>query len=416
MKKEKLYNQACKFYNDENYFESITKMRLLHDRYSCTDHTLVCYLAYKLFEENIFDESFTWCMSVLERDQQLLKPEVLSLFSSMNKTIQDPSVDIDVEFDNLKNYIISNVYYDESSSGIGDFMRGCCYLYEKLSAHKIQFEIDFSNHQIGNYIRSNKRRKHKEIFDTERENKDKTGPSTYFDNMKQNLNNILNVPKKSAWLVRKKLISIFSNYSDFIFMSDDEKVNYKLPDSTKKFMKKNIIFNTPILQAYNDLKLEDYVVAHFRLGDFKILEDNKINVKEIDDENINTKEFNTNYDDCLDYVVKIAIETKKRVVLLSDSNSLKEFVRDNIPSRYKDRVLIIHYDSFHCSNNPGFLGNVISSKDKKQKMFYVALDLKICTEAKHIYSQSVYPWGSGFTYWVSKIFDIPLTCEMIKDE
>ena len=391
-------------------------MRILYEQHQCTDHKLICYTAYKLFEQNISDDSFNWCMDLLNNDERFLSPEVLSLFSSINKIVEDPSVDINVEFDNLKNYIVSNVYYDESSSGMGDFMRGSCYLHQKLSEHKIQFEIDFSKHQIGNYINSKTKRKHKELFDTERENKNKTSPSTYFDNMKQNLNNILKVPKKSAWSVRKKLISIFSNYSDFIFMSNDEKVNHKLSDSTKKFMKKNIIFNTSVLKSYNDLNLKSYVVVHFRLGDFKILEDNKIKINDRDNENINTKEFNTNYDDCLDYVVKIAIETKKRVVLLSDSNSLKEFVRDNIPNRYKDRILIVHYDSFHCSNNPGFLQNVISSTDKKEKMFYVALDFKICTGAKHIYSQSVYPWGSGFTYWVSKIFDIPLTCEMIKDE
>ena len=43
---------------------------------------------------------------------------------------------------------------DDSSSGIGDFLRGCA-IYTKICHNKIDFEIDFTKHSIGNFIKSN---------------------------------------------------------------------------------------------------------------------------------------------------------------------------------------------------------------------------------------------------------------------
>ena len=41
-------------------------------------------------------------------------------------------------------------------------------------------------------------------------------------------------------------------------------------------------------------------------------------------------------------------------------------------------------------------------------MFYVALDMKFLSCADKVYSYSVYPWGSGFSFWVSKIFGVDM--------
>jgi len=320
-----------------------------------------------------------------------------------------------INFENLKNYTVVNSYYDESSSGIGDFLRGCCYLHGLFSNEKIDFNIDFSKHTVGKYLNSQYKGDKKKIFDTERENKEKTNPSTYFKNMHDNLEKILNVKPKKIWQVIKEKIVLFSNYSDFVFMSDEGKKNLALDDNTKNFMKSNLRFSKEVEKTFMDLDLKNYIVMHYRLGDFKIVEEHKLSVK-TDDNNINTKNFNVKLDPIVDEVVKKLLETKKQIVLISDSNDLKKYIKDNMPDRYISKVSIAHVNSFHTSSNPGFIKNIITKDtNKPEKMFYVALDMKICTKASEIYSKSVYPWGSGFTYWISKIYNIPITCEKIDE-
>ena len=93
------------------------------------------------------------------------------------------------------------------------------------------------------------------------------------------------------------------------------------------------------------------------------------------------------------------------MLILSDSNDFKQYVIDsNIP-----RVSVQHLNSTHSSDNPGFIqSTVFDRKDKINKMFYTALDMKLLSRSKKINSFSVYPWGSGFCFWLSKIYGIPI--------
>ena len=132
--------------------------------------------------------------------------------------------------------------------------------------------------------------------------------------MRDNVNNILNnLPKTNKWSIRKSVITMFSNYSNFVFLSPEDKLNFQIDQQTKQFVKSNLIFKSKVEKNYNDLVdagLKDYVVAHFRLGDINILKDNNIPLQALND-NINTKDFKVDYDECLDEVVKIIIDSKK---------------------------------------------------------------------------------------------------------
>ena len=102
----------------------------------------------------------------------------------------------------------------------------------------------------------------------------------------------------------------------------------------------------------------------------------------------------------------------KQIILMSDSNKLKAYVEE----LGLKEVYVVHNNSQHCSDNPGKLENVIFDEDKKaSNMFYVALDMYLMSKSKYIYSYSVYPWGSGFCFWISKIYNIPIESFMIND-
>jgi hypothetical protein len=415
MDKDKLYKKACEDYNSNKFSQCAKKINKIHKKYKAFDPALSCFCAYKLMENNIKDGSLEIMLELLQSNEKVLDDGQTKILNAVRNASTTNNFHVHItDPKKLQKFKVVNAYYDKSSSGIGDFLRGTCYLHNLLNKNKVNFNIDFSKHSIGNYIKSLSTCKVNDIFDTEKHNK--TIAELYFQTMIENLTNILNnTPKFRLWRIKRPSISLFSNYSDFVFLNEKDKLEYEIGEDTKEFVKSNIIFSNKIEKTYNKYQLNDYVVAHFRLGDVAILKDHNIPLEDAG-ENVNTKEYHTDYDVCLDKVVKIIIDSKKTVVLLSDSNSLKRYIKDNIPQRYASKLRVLHLNSFHSSSNPGFLNNIVpNNKFKKDKMFYVALDLKICTNAKGIYTYSVYPWGSGFTFWISKIYNIPLTCEKIHE-
>ena len=76
------------------------------------------------------------------------------------------------------------------------------------------------------------------------------------------------------------------------------------------------------------------------------------------------------------------------------------------------QIHIIHEKSTHTSYAPSTLTLTdFQNQDiEDEKLLYTALDVKILSESKNNVSYSVYDWGSGFVYWISKIFDVP--CEI----
>ena len=417
----KLFEKAVNSYNAKNYIECSEILHSLHTEHKILDKDLTVFTTYKIIEHDLDEKYLQKCYDILLSEKENLSEDQEKVFIAAKSILELPkeknviSKELKIDFNNLKNYTVVNSYYDKSASGIGDFLRGCCYLHDLLAKNNIDFNIDYSKHSLGKYLHSKYKGDKKEIFDTEIENKHKTNPTNYFYNMKTNLEKVLTVKPKKIWNIVREKIVLFSNFSNFVFMSDQEKKDLTLTNDTKKFMKSNLLFCKEVEKTFKDFNTKDFIVMHYRLGDYNIVKEHKISVA-TDDSNINTKDFNIDFDPMVDEVVEVILKSKSRVFILSDSNNFKEYLRDNIPKRYMSKVLIPHLQSFHTSSNPGYLKNIVNKNTKKEeKMFYVALDMKICTESSKIISKSVYPWGSGFTYWISKIYDIPITCEQINE-
>ena len=140
-------------------------------------------------------------------------------------------------------------------------------------------------------------------------------------------------------------------------------------------------------------------MAHFRLGDKHCLSD-----FETTQENINTDDFDIDYEKLLENIVKLHNDSGSTIVVLSDSNKFKDYVDKS----KNDGILVMHTNSQHSSNNPGFIKSMsIDKQAKSDNMMYCALDMKIISKAKKLHSYSVYPWGSGFSLWIARIFDVP---------
>jgi hypothetical protein len=300
----------------------------------------------------------------------------------------------------MKNKKVTNCYYNRSCSGVGDFLRGCCHLFDILNNN---LSISFSAHDLGNYISTKCKKKivDDEIFDTESYNKDNCDKYNYFDNMKTNLENALNNNEED--------MKLFSNYSDHIVDLE----GYFLSQDCKSFMKDNIIFSDDIEREFSELGIEDYNVIHFRLGDRECCE--SVTNEELDRYNINTAMFDIDYGNLFREVYSYYLRSnpiigeEKTLVVLSDSNKFKDFLEVFLGDKPWD-IRVIHKKSLHSSDNPGFVKSLnVDREEKIDKMRYVALDMKVISKASEIKSYSVYPWGSGFAFWLARIFDIPIS-------
>ena len=270
-------------------------------------------------------------------------------------------------------------FYKESSCGVGDFLRGSCFLFEALSSVSRHFDIDLTFHPIGKYFNNPSIVQYEKghILDAERLAKDK--PDKYLESLLAETQRILNLKQDNIFL--------FSNYSDAIFLSPEDYQKINVSKDCQNFMKSRLQFTRQITDyADNIVQNKKYNLVHFRCGDFEL-------VKAPKSEGINNKNYHIDYEQCLDFVNNI-----ENPIVLSDSNGLKTYLQNN-------GVNILHSKSQHSSCNPGFIKDMEYEEDL---MFYVALDMNLISRSSSIYSYSVYPWGSGFVFWLAKIFNIPI--------
>ena len=157
-------------------------------------------------------------------------------------------------------------YINDKSPGLGDFLRGCFYVMQLSKLLNLEFDIDFSNHPMSQYIES-------------QENK----------NMSINYNNLefvkgLNRPPH-LWYdsnphidkyFANNIINKLNNYSNsdtYGLFSNAFPINYNFLDEGRNFVKFKLTPNK-IMQDYiditfNELQLEKntYATIHIRTGD-----------------------------------------------------------------------------------------------------------------------------------------------------
>ena len=282
---------------------------------------------------------------------------------------------------NTKTY---QCFYKESSCGVGDFLRGSCFLFEALASVSRHFDIDLTFHPIGKYFKNPSVVQYKKENILDAEHCAKKESAKYLELLLAETQRILNLNQDNIFL--------FSNYSDAIFLSPEDYQKINVSKDCQDFMKSRLQFTRQITDyADNIIQNKKYNLVHFRCGDFEL-------VKKEELEGINNKDYHVDYKWCLDVVNDI-----ENPIVLSDSNELKTYLQNN-------GINILHSKSQHSSCNPGFIKDIEYEDDL---MFYVALDMNLISRSSSIYSYSVYPWGSGFVFWLAKIFNIPILTTQI---
>jgi hypothetical protein len=257
---------------------------------------------------------------------------------------------------------IVSCYGDPPKNGVGDFIRGCFYLFQLCDKYNISYDIVISN--VIQYFLKNKNDIYKNI--------------KLID---------LNKPKVR---ISRDLFNSIKNDKIIKIDSNNTLLNKNFSPIHKEVIKHalepNNEINTTvdnILQSIN-YKKKEYVIIHIRTGD---------TIKNyIDKNNIKLKMLNNIYKQINLY--EEYFKTNK-VFVISDNTSIKI----ELKKKYNFEC---HLDQIsHFSDTKG-------SIESHKNTF---TDLVLMSNAKQIISLTVYDnfsnTGSGFSYWTSIVYDIP---------
>lgn len=307
------------------------------------------------------------------------------------------------------NKSVVNCYHINSSSGIGDFLRGSIYLAENYA----DFNISFDHHPISQYLSSriNQKTLLNDIVDIYQETTKQYTQEYTLSQLEQVLNESISTNKyicsMYSQLLYHKGVPIHFNFQ-----------NHHLQNKTREWFQDQLVFSLDIKDYYSRLNLFNFDVAHVRLGDFSMLQD-QLNIQDTNIlEQTNYKNYNPKINSVIFDILKIQSQNDRLMIVMSDNDVFKSALVDTATKLgLKDNFKIIHADSNHCSTQPGLLTHSNHRNQiTDQQLFNIVLDLYTMSKSKNIYSYSVYPWGSGFSYSIAKIYDIPLMIQIVSNE
>ena len=154
---------------------------------------------------------------------------------------------------------VYNCCYKESSSGIGDILRGSCFLFSALQEYGVDFDIDFKYHPISKYIKGNEADYEKSsIVDIDRLAKEfKNG---YMHGIVHHLKETLNSQSEN--------IFISTNFSDILFKEQSIFFEYDPKQDCKQFFQTRLQFTEDVINYAESIISGQYDVHHFRCGDY----------------------------------------------------------------------------------------------------------------------------------------------------
>ena len=291
---------------------------------------------------------------------QRLRNQWLKVQQFRRKQIQ-PQKNIDLETylkinRNVKKIV--SCYTDPPQQGLGDFIRGTCYLFHLCDKYNKNYDIIISN-VINNFLRNN-------------------------NNIYKNINSVV-IPQDGT--INKDIINKMK-HNNILKIYTNHMYNKEFLQKYKNVIKNalepsNEINNTVdnILQSI-DYKKKEYIIVHIRTGDTAH--------NNIDRTQCNLKTLNNIYNKLNFYEEYFKTNN---VFVISDSTSVKTALKEK-------------YNFECCLNKISHFSDKTANIDAHKNTF---IDFVLMSESKQIISLSVHNHykGSGFSYWASALYNIP---------
>ncbi len=295
---------------------------------------------------------------------------------------------------------INNVYQSKynfgntNATGLGDFIRGCYFMIEFCEENNFKYKIIFNN-IISNFlkIKTYNLVKYTKILNS----------ITFFqkNNILQSkiYNDYILEPIKNNNSIASEFVEYMDKstyYNGNLFICNNSYPRYDIQEKHKEYMK-TILEPTDemkeiITKRMNELYIsyKKYIVIHVRCGDSYLKKE--------------SSEFKTKY------ISKLINILKDDIDKINNGNNVYLLISDNNEIKYILKKVFHNFKVF--VNKITHLGEGIELGEENVKN--TLTDFYLFSLSKKICSYSVYPHGSGFSYWCAKTYNIPYFCKYIK--
>ena len=282
--------------------------------------------------------------------------------------------------------VYNPTYKGVPTPGIGDYLRGCCFIYQVCKSLNIEFDMHFKGHPISKYlICDNQSKNHSDINYNDIDfygeinklslnlNYNLNSNFKYVNNFINYCNNTCNNSSKTKYIFDNSFP--VKNVSNECYKTIRQKL--EPTNEMKQYIRENM---------YNlQISPKQYSVIHIRTGDKYLVDGNSLDIK---------------FAKKIENLLLDLIVPEMKYLILSDNKELKLYLS-------KWPMFIIQ------NKNITHLGNTNASDEGIKNTL---LDLFLIARAGSVISLSVYSWGSGFSEWTSKIFNVPFIKKSIDFE
>jgi hypothetical protein len=284
---------------------------------------------------------------------------------------------------------LTNVYQEKfvnnAPSGLGDFIRGSLFLLQYCEYKKLKCEISLKNHIISKFLKNvsldNKYINDMSIL------RYKDTYMRFYDK------GILN-----KYTVIKKFLKYIESTEKFQGVKDGNlninlmcfplysEISRQHKNYIKQVFEANDIMKQYILDLLTSIQLKpnNYNIIHVRCGDEELVE----------------KKKNINLYIKICHMLDEYLTNNTQILLISDSTNLKNYIKELYPC-----INIFNNKLSHT-------GEGVENTDDDIKS--ILTDFYFITHSNNVLALSIYEHGSGFSKWISVVYDIPYTCLLIK--
>ena len=290
-------------------------------------------------------------------------------------------------------------------TGFGDFIRSCFFIIQFCNKYEFKYEI-IINHPIAELLKNySSNHKNNSFYNKILHNKvcmftDTNWAESVFDNEGKNY--------IERFLLIKQKFNLFVNYLCRLPVINGSIISYNIlfPYDPISIEETNLVrsFFEPSreMELYIDETLDKlflvkkkFIVLHIRSGDSYLINKNMI-FDAVYLETIKNEVIEIIFKEKLSFIQNKGTD----ILLIADNNEIKILLKEKFPI-FKFIV-----------NDITHIGEGVQLESVKIKD--TLLDFYLMSNASSIYSFTSYPHGSGFSYWCSKIYNIPYKCKYIK--
>lgn len=280
------------------------------------------------------------------------------------------------------------IRYTGIVGGMGDFIRGCLFTYQYCKIAGLDFDINLRYHPIGKYFKNYD--KFEEIDTNILDNIEYSSIINYYPDYAQ----YSMLKRKILESTVKQLLVDLKNAqfkNGTAYITTHAFPIFELTQDEINFIKSKFEFTEHIKQQYDEvcniLKITPkmYNILHIRAGDDMIFRRDGITKR---------GKFISKIDSYLK-----AYKLDVPIILLSDSEEIKEYVSENYENVKVLKSVVSHLAYEHTHSEQGIIDTLT--------------DFEVICNSLNIVCYTNYAHGSGFAIWPGILNSIPWSCEFI---